>query len=178
MRGLILLLLILTPVAVLLGTRLYGPHQGPHCSPLRSLTLLELFEVQEQERVRADRLAARRESLLASLQGKQRAAAKVVEGSMDLLTAAAVFRRLQAKIPDYDQEEFRRAYPADTDDERHCLALIHYVNEHLKDLETLSPAGRTDLVGALRAELKSRKESGTLRLPGPRPICVPPSNHE
>jgi hypothetical protein len=172
-RALILLVLIVMPVAALVGTRLCGLIRGPGYFRLRSLSLVELFEVQDRERVRKERLTERGEAMLHSLNVKQDVAAKVAEGRMDLFTAAAAFRQVQAGIPHYNLEAFRNAYPADTDEERYCLAVISYVREHLEDSPTHSPARRAELVGALRAELQSRKLRGPLRLPGPLPARNP-----
>jgi hypothetical protein len=90
-------------------------------------------------------------------------AGEVIEGRLSLLRAAARFRDLSARPPAFNWEDFRRTYPGDSDDERHCREVIKFVRQGVQ----LRPGADPAVADRLEAELRGLLEHGDLRLPGP-----------
>jgi hypothetical protein len=170
-RALLVLTLLVAAGFVLLGSRLGTLLEGKSPGRLRGLTLFELLALHGQERARSERLNRSKQYWQRCFSGKDQVARDLYAGRTDLLGAAAAFRRLQADVPGYDWETFLWHFPADSEEESLCLAVIDYVERASGD-ET---AERAALAARLREELRSRKERGPLLLPGPRPVREPPS---
>jgi hypothetical protein len=90
-------------------------------------------------------------------------AGEVIEGRLTLLRAAARFRDLNARPPMFNWRAFRKIYPGDSDDERHCRQVIHFVRQGAQ----LRPGADPAVADRLEAELGDLLERGDLRLPGP-----------
>jgi hypothetical protein len=82
-------------------------------------------------------------------------------GRLTLLETAARFRDLDRSAPDFQWDVFRRGYPGDSDDERHCREVIR----QLWAFEPLGPAPTRELARRLEGELADYLARGTLRLP-------------
>jgi hypothetical protein len=163
MRAALLLLVVVSLGGLLL---LYGPPallSGDVKGDINRLPLLDLLDLLGQERERGEQLATRREAMLRSIEGKDRAAADLVAGRADLLEAAAVFRDLQQDVPGHDREAFRVAFPGRSEEESLCLAVIHHVEKAFDDM----PGEQAAWVAELQSQLKAHQERGTLRLRGP-----------
>ena len=99
---------------------------------------------------------------------KDRLAGEVIEGRLSLVDAAARYRDLDEQPPPFSWSNFRSAYPGDSDDERHCRAVIVFVRAELASRPGADPA----VVGRLEAELHDLLNRGEIRLP--RPETPPP----
>jgi uncharacterized protein (DUF1501 family) len=118
------LILTFAACAALLGVWSCVPLGGSSAEHPHGETLGDLLDRLALSHSRRDQLAMRQEALMACVEGKERVTREVIAGRTDLLRAAAAFRDLQARIPDYDWELFRQAYPAPSEEESLCLAVI------------------------------------------------------
>jgi hypothetical protein len=162
MRAALLLLVVVVLGGLLL---LYGPSAllpGDAADGARGRPLLDVLALLGQEHERGERLDMCREAARRCIEGKKRAVAEVIGGRADLLEAAAAFRDWQQGVPCYDAEVFRQAFPADSEEESLCLAVISHVEEALES----SPGEQAAWAARLRSQLKLYRERGTLRLPG------------
>ena len=115
---------------------------------------------------------------------KDRLAGEVIEGRLSLVGAAARYRDLDEQPPPFSWSNFRSAYPGDSDDERHCRAVIVFVRAELGSRPGADPA----VVGRLEAELHDLLNRAEFRLPPPEtpppdgplpaPGSAPPLPHE
>jgi hypothetical protein len=98
----------------------------------------------------------------------RRAAAKfrilraVADARMGLLEAASCNQALTCELPPSAQEDFRRRWPAPTDEERHCRHVIE-VAARLEGAE--DPCSATALRARLEEELQDHLRRGPLVLP-------------
>jgi hypothetical protein len=96
--------------------------------------------------------------ITAKTAARVRVAHQLIAGRLSLLQAAAAFRDLDERwprtiIPVFD-------YPnAASEDEIHCLRVIHYV------VTEAPPDRAAELTGRLQAELDAMLRNGTLHLP-------------
>jgi hypothetical protein len=87
---------------------------------------------------------------------------ELAEGRLGLLEAAARSRDLDRAAPYFQWDEFRRGYPGDSDDERHCREVI----ELLRSRKSPPGAAPTEeQARSLEGELRDRLSRGSLRLP-------------
>jgi hypothetical protein len=121
--------------------------------------LPELIGTMQTGRARGEALTRRLQAMARCLEGKYAVAQQVLAGRLKLLEAAARFRDLQNAVPQYDWAMFRERYPGQSDEERHCQAVIGFVEQEAQ-------ARGTDpgVVEELQVELRSRLQQGTLHL--------------
>jgi hypothetical protein len=132
-------------------------------------SLPALLRIMQRERSRGEDLTRRLKGKTHCLLAKFQTARDVIAGRLQLLDAAAKFRELQNAVADYDWTRFREAYSGQSDDERHCRAVIGLVETELQAQPTDST-----LLERLEKELQMHLERGTLRLPGAEsPPCSP-----
>ena len=95
------------------------------------------------------------------LKRKQRVIGEVLAGRLTLLEAAALFRALDRGPPALDWDRFRDSWPGNSDDERHCRAVIGWAYKTLgyNDL-CKAEACRQDL----DRQLSEQQRLGPLRL--------------
>jgi hypothetical protein len=126
-----------------------GPDRWPE--PCRDLA----DALREGDRLdEAMRLIVRRE------EAKMGVVRDLLAGRLTLRQAAALFRDLDQGPPAFNWEEFRRAYPCDTDEERHCREVIDCVRGVLPANSPESEA----IARRFEAELPDRTEQ--VRRPG------------
>ncbi len=116
-----------------------------------------------REQAREDRAERALQDVIRRTAAKQAIALDLVQGRISLLEGAARMRDLDRAAPDFAWKYFRQAYPAASDDERHCLEAIRQVRGALLPSD---PAGEA---AALRFEDELRRHiiNGTLRLRDP-----------
>jgi hypothetical protein len=110
------------------------------------------------------RVALERKSTgtIARIATKVEVSKQVLAGELTLLEAAALFRAADQQPPVFLWEEFRRAFPGATDEERHCREVIVWVERvQSKKDPCLAEATRV----ALEAQLAEQLKRGPLRLP-------------
>jgi hypothetical protein len=96
---------------------------------------------------------------LARVQGKQRVINDLLDGRLTFLEAAGHFRALDRLPPPFFWEHFRFAYPADSDEERHCLEVIAFLESHDDPCLGLAAVPR------YQAELREHLKRGPIQLP-------------
>jgi hypothetical protein len=96
------------------------------------------------------------------LKGKEETVQKYLDGKLTFLETAAHFRALDQGAPGFNWEEFRDAYPGDSDEERHCREVIACVRA-LPSSQGSSAGQET--VKRLEAELRRHLRDGTPKLP-------------
>jgi hypothetical protein len=90
--------------------------------------------------------------ILNRISAKERVAEEVAAGQLTLIQAADRFRQLDQQFPAFDPKIVRFSDQADTDKERYCRLVIHYVRGTLTDQEDADFA----LLYRLEAELQDR----------------------
>jgi hypothetical protein len=85
----------------------------------------------------------------------------VLARQVTLLEAAAYFRALNHQPPAFDWDTFRALRPGDSDDERHCHEVIHWV--YLAVTET-DPCEAEAVRANLSGELSDHLRRGPIRL--------------
>jgi hypothetical protein len=107
------------------------------------------------EEVRLTHLEQTRRALFRRLKRKHRVTHAVLARQVTLLEAAAYFRALNYQPPDHNWDQFRTRWPGDSDDERHCHEVIHWVYLAMTDTDPcLAEAVRANLDGELSAHLR------------------------
>ena len=120
-----------------------------------------LKEVQEQQR-RSDDLDDVMAAVVRRRALKQAVVEELLAGRITLRAAAARFRAINEAAAAFPWDEFRRAYPGSTDEERHCREVI----AQMKVLRWDRPGEMAEVVARLEAELQDCLErDGTIRLP-------------
>lgn len=112
------------------------------------------------ERLRAEELQQANDSVQSRVLEKLLLAARVADGKVSLLDAAARFRQLDGEKPLLYLKEFRLAYPGRSDDERYCRQVIAFVRGTL----SCQPHRHKDVV-RLEAELEQTLRDGSILLP-------------
>jgi hypothetical protein len=131
---------------------------GRDCWPESCRSLAGVWR--EGDRIdEALRLIVRRE------EAKKGVVRDLLAGRLTLRQAAALFRDLDRGPPAFNWEEFRRAYPCDTDEERHCREVIDCVRGVLPANSPESEA----IARRFEAELPDRAKPGS----GPRSDLPP-----
>jgi hypothetical protein len=102
------------------------------------------------------------------LEAKEALARALAAGRVTLLEAAARLRDLDRGKPDFNWEEFRRAFRGASDDERHCREVIKWV----RMVNVVDTPQDEATARRLEAELQYHIDHGTLRLDG-RPTPGP-----
>ena len=144
--GLVLCLLLRTPdVVVMLG---------------ESAVFRAMMPREQAREARADRAL---QDVIRRTAAKQAIALDLVHGRLSLLEGAARMRDLDRAAPDFAWEYFRLAYPAASDDERHCLEAIRQVRGALLPSD---PAGEA-AARRFEDELRGHIINGTLCLRDP-----------
>jgi hypothetical protein len=92
---------------------------------------------------------------------KHRLAVAVLAGRVTLLDGAAYFRALDHQPPEFNWSHFRAHWPGDSDDERHCHEVIHWV--YLAQGDS-NPCLAAAMRARLRAELRAYLRRGPLCL--------------
>jgi hypothetical protein len=108
---------------------------------------------------RAAQLERQRQAGLRRMEARARVVEDVIERNLPLLEAAARFRDLTRSAPEV-LTQLRLSHPGCSDDELHCLHVIHHVEPRPGD----GPRA-AEVAARLRRELASHRERGTLRLP-------------
>jgi hypothetical protein len=85
-----------------------------------------------EERVRQANLEQKVQATARRIRRKQRVSQEVLAGRLTLLEAAALFRALDHAPPEFKWDHFRASTPADSDDERHCHEVIHWVSNTVR----------------------------------------------
>jgi hypothetical protein len=115
----------------------------------------------DSEERRRDHLEQKCRALSRRLKRKHRLAQAVLARQVTLLEAAAYFRALNHQRPDFHWDQFRAVTPGDSDDERHCHEVIHWVHLAIADTDPcLAEAERANL----SSELSDHLRRGPLRL--------------
>jgi hypothetical protein len=115
------------------------------------------------ERVRNASLEQKLQAILCRNKRKHRLAEAVLAGRVTLLDGAAYFRALDHQPPEFNWSHFRDRWPGDSDDERHCHEVIHWVYLALLN----SDRCQAEAVRArLSTELSDHLRRGPLRLRG------------
>jgi hypothetical protein len=132
-------------------------------------SLHELADRFERERLRNEVLLEQSRSAEARVFAKAWIQRELAEGRVPLLDAAALTRDLSvAAGPEFHWDDFRRQFPdADSDEERFCRGLIEGSTYLLRWEGRTAEADR--MLEKLEAELRQRKQDGTLRLPRSMP---------
>jgi hypothetical protein len=148
-------LVVAVAVLGLIGLRSFGVDPA---------SLRELAAAVERERLRRQVLLEQGRSSHARLLAKAKLHRDLAEGRIPLLNAAALSRDLAVTAgDDFHWEEFRRQFPdAESDDERFCRQEIEGAENLLRWEQRAEEADR--LAEKLKAELRQRKQDGTLRL--------------
>jgi hypothetical protein len=81
----------------------------------------------ESERTREDDLIARDRALIENFEGKEHVMKEVMEGRLTLHEAAAQFQMLNLMCSEYNWNVFRRLYPGQTDEQRHCRQVLAFL---------------------------------------------------
>jgi hypothetical protein len=128
----------------------------------------------DAERQRAEDLERLRRYLIGVPRLKREAIDALAQGRMNLLQAAAIFRRIHAVDPGYTIH-LSVLFPNCSDTERHCRGVIHYIGNLLEDSPD-TPA----LISRLEQELKGYLERGLPPLPDESPTAptVVEARHE
>jgi hypothetical protein len=137
-------------------------------SLLEGLALLDP-RVREQlaRREQYDRISRALESRRSA---KEAVARDLACGRLTLLDAAARVRDIDRACPYFPWEEFRRASPHASDEERHCREMIGQV----RSMPPLGDPANEDAALGCEAELREHIARGTLHLPE---AAVPPCIH-
>jgi hypothetical protein len=125
---------------------------------LRDLPQL-IWEIEEAKEHRRD-LDAVAEDIFAGQAAKKRLIGELIAGRLSLLETAAGFKQVYKSRSSFVEEEYRRAWPGDSEEERYCRDVIAWVG-----VLANSPEQAREVTGRLEAELKERLHSGTLRFP-------------
>jgi hypothetical protein len=110
---------------------------------------------------RARQLTADGAMIHRSVFGKVAIAKDVAAHRYGLLEAAARFRDLNRDLPQYCFGMFLAAFPAPTEEESYCRAVISYVKDYADD-----SADTAELIMHLEVELAWRLRAGPLKLRG------------
>jgi hypothetical protein len=113
------------------------------------------------ERLRQVEMEQKLRAIVCRNKRKHRLALAVLAGRVTLLDGAAYFRALDHQPPVFNWSHFRDRWPGDSDDERHCHEVIHWVYLALSDED---PCQAEVMRARLRAELSERVCRGPLRL--------------
>jgi hypothetical protein len=113
------------------------------------------------QEVSLDHLEQKCRALLRRQKRKHRVVQAVLARQVTLLEAAAYFRALNHQPPDFASDIFRAIRPGDSDDERHCHEVIHWVYLALRGSD---PCQAEAMRARLSAELGDHLRRGPLRL--------------
>jgi hypothetical protein len=108
-----------------------------------------------------DQLDAKDRAAMGRIEAKERILDEVMAGRVQLLAAAAQFRKLGANSS-YYWPALRRHYEGSSDEERVCRNMIDYLRKS-RGVADGDPADQMRAV--LEAELRRHLEEGTLHLP-------------
>jgi len=148
--------------AILPGLVLCVLLQAPEWSPaLGDHAFLSV--VLPQERAHAARMDRALQDVAGRNVARQAITLELMHGRLTLLEAAAQMRDLDRAAPHFFWEDFRRAYPAASDDERHCLEAI----AHLRGAFPPRDPAATEATRRYEEELSRHITQGTLHLPDP-----------
>jgi hypothetical protein len=103
------------------------------------------------------------DAVAATRRARQAVVDELLAGGLTLLEAAARFRDIDERHPEFYWEGFRCSYGGDSDEERFCRQVIDFV-----DGRFVGDPGRGRAAAApLEGELCGHLQRGTLRLPAP-----------
>jgi hypothetical protein len=118
------------------------------CADLR-----DALHCYERESRRYHRLTMENRTILQSLEDKEQVITDLVCKRLTLREAAARFKHLNEICPGYSWEEFCKAHPGHTAEERYCHEVLANVRSHKK----LKPEQANELVPGLEKEFQEVK---------------------
>jgi hypothetical protein len=118
------------------------------------------------EHRRAESLEQQMQAALARVSKRKDIVRQLLAGQVTLVAAARSFRALDLEAESFSWEAFRRTYPGDTDEERHCREVIDWVAGELKEAD---PCWALSVLCQVERELEEALRRGAFR-----PTSAPP----